>query len=89
MTGFASAVYVLCLCASLVCAGLLIRSYGRNRSRLLLWAAACFSLLAVNNLLLVVDLIILPSEIDLLIVRNLASLAAVGTLLYGFIWELD
>jgi hypothetical protein len=89
MTAFASAVYLLCLLASLVCAGLLVRSYRRNRSRLLLWSAACFSLLALNNLLLVVDLLILPAAFDLLVVRNLASLAAVGTLLYGFIWELD
>lgn len=89
MTGFASAVYLLCLFASLACAGLLVRSYARNRSRLLLWSAACFSLLALNNLLLVADLLILPTAIDLLIVRNLTALAAVGTLLYGFIWELD
>jgi hypothetical protein len=89
MTGFASAVYLLCLFASLVCAGLLVRSYLRNRSRLLLWSAACFSLLAFNNLLLVVDLLVLPTEIDLMIVRNLSSLAGAATLLYGFIWELD
>jgi hypothetical protein len=89
MTAFASAVYLLCLFASLICAGLLIRSYARNGTRLLLWCAACFSLLALNNLLLVLDLLVLPTAADLLIVRNLASLAAVGTLLCGFIWELD
>jgi hypothetical protein len=89
MTGFASAVYLLCLFASLICAALLIRSYVRNRTRLLLWSAACFSLLALNNLLLVIDLLVLPTTIDLLVLRNLTSLAAVGTLLYGFIWELD
>lgn len=89
MTGFASAVYLLCLFASLVCAGLLVRSYVRNRTKLLLWSAACFSLLALNNLLLVVDLLILPTTIDLLLVRILSSLAAVSVLLYGFIWELD
>ena len=89
MTAFASAVYLLCLFASLVCAGLLVRSYLRNRTRLLLWSAACFSLLALNNLLLVADLLVFPATIDLLIVRNLASLAGVSTLLYGFIWELD
>jgi hypothetical protein len=89
MTAFATVVYLLCLFASLVCAGLLVRSYARNRTRLLLWSAACFSLLALNNLLLVVDLLILPSAIDLLIVRNLTTLAGIGTLLYGFIWELD
>jgi hypothetical protein len=89
MTLFASAVYLLCLFASLVCAVLLIRSYVRKRTQLLLWSAACFSLLAFNNLLLVIDLLVLPTAIDLLVVRNLSSLAAAGTLLYGFIWELD
>lgn len=89
MTGSASLVYLLCLLASLVCAGLLVRAYVRNRTRLLLWSAACFSLLALNNLLLVTDLLILPTNIDLLVLRNLTSLTAIGTLLYGFIWELD
>ena len=89
MALFGSAVYLLCLFAGMVCAGLLIRSYVRNRTQLLLWSAACFSLLALNNLLLVIDLLVLTTTIDLLVVRNLTSLAAVATLLYGFIWELD
>jgi hypothetical protein len=86
---WASTVYLLCLLASAVCGWLLVRSYLRTRTRLLLWSAACFVLLALNNLLLVIDLLILPSVIDLLILRNLTSLAAIATLLYGFIWELD
>lgn len=89
MAAWASGVYLLCLLASLVVAWLLVRSYRRNRTRLLLWSAACFVLLALNNLILVVDLLVLPTTIDLLVVRNLTSLAAVSTLLYGFVWELD
>jgi hypothetical protein len=85
----ASTVYLLCLAAGGLCAWLLVRSYVRNRTRLLLWSAACFVLLALNNLVLVVDLLVLPSTVDLLIVRNLTSLAAIAILLYGFIWELD
>ena len=81
-------VYLLCLLTSAICAGLLVRGHRRNRTQLLLWSAACFALLAVNNLLLVLDVLIFPNA-DLSLPRNLCNLAAVGTLLYGFIWELD
>jgi hypothetical protein len=82
------AVYGLCLLTSAVCAALLIRSYGRSRQPLLLWSAACFSLLAINNLLVVLDMVVLAS-VDLSLARQLTSLAAVGVLIYGFIWEVD
>jgi hypothetical protein len=68
------------------CCLLLIRSYRRNKSRVLLWTAACFVLLAVDNLLVVLDLIVLPT-VDLSLPRLLATFFAVGTLLVGFIWE--
>jgi uncharacterized membrane protein len=80
-------VYALCFLTSSVCAWLLVRSYRRNRTPLLLWSAACFVLLAVNNLLVLVDLVVLPPPIDLSPLRVAASLAAVSTLLFGFIWE--
>lgn len=89
MTTFAPAVYLLCFLTSSACAVLLVRGYLRSRTRLLLWSAACFVLLGVNNFLVVVDLVLTPPEVDLSILRNLTSLAAVSTLLYGFIWELD
>ncbi len=53
---------------------------------MLLWTAACFVLLAVDNLLVVLDLIVLPN-VDLSLPRLLATLLAVSTLLVGFIWE--
>jgi hypothetical protein len=84
----ATTVYALCFVTSAVCGGLLVRSFLRNRTRLLLWSAACFVLLALNNLLVVVDLVLLPT-IDLSPLRVAASLAAVSTLLFGFVWELD
>jgi hypothetical protein len=83
-----AAIYILCFLTSLSCAWLLVRSYGRSRARLLLWSGLCFSLLAVNNLLVVVDLLVLPS-VDLVPFRHIASLAAVSTLLFGFIWEVE
>ncbi|HEX3944094.1 MAG TPA: DUF5985 family protein [Rhizomicrobium sp.] len=85
---WASAVYLLCLLASLTCAALLARSYARHRTRILLWSATCFALLALNNLLMVLDIIVLP-QTDLSLARTCCSLFAVGTLLYGFIWEID
>jgi uncharacterized protein DUF5985 len=86
--GVEAVIYLLCFFSSGLCAYLLNRSFSRSRERLLLWSAICFALLSVNNLLVFIDIILLP-EIDLTLLRSLASLAAVATLLYGFIWEMD
>lgn len=83
------AVYLLCMATSLLCLILLARSYARSRMRLLLWSALCFVFLALNNLLLFVDVVVFPVEVDLLPYRQLTSLLGVGVLLYGFIWEAD
>jgi len=88
LSALATTVYTLCFLTSVVCSWLLVRSYSLNRTRLLLWSAACFVLLALNNLLVVVDLVFLPA-VDLGPLRAAASLAAVCTLLYGFVWEVD
>jgi len=85
----ATLVYVLCFATSAGCGALLVRRYVRLRTALLLWTAACFVLLAVNSFLVIVDLVILPVDIDLRIPRLAVNLAAVATLLYGFIWEVD
>jgi hypothetical protein len=82
-------IYGLCLLASAACAVLLVRGYLRRRTPLLLFSAACFVLLAVNNLLVVIDLLVFPTDIDLGVIRLVASLAAVSTLIYGFVWEVD
>jgi hypothetical protein len=89
MPSLQAVIYLLCLLTSAACALLLVRSYLQNRAKLLLWSALCFVLLAVNNLVVVIDLLILPTSVDLLPLRHLASLAAVSTLLFGFIWEVD
>lgn len=81
-----SAVYLLCFLTSSACALLLGRSFVRSRQKLLMWSCVCFSFLAINNLVLVVDLLVIP-DIDLRIFRLLISLAAVATLLFGFIWN--
>ncbi len=88
MLSLQAIIYSLCLLTSAGCALLLVRSYGQSRAKLLLWSALCFVLLALNNLLVVIDLLLLPS-VDLIPLRNLTSLAAVSTLLFGFIWEAE
>ncbi len=85
----ATSVYFLCFATSAACGALLVRSYLRNRTQLLLWTAACFVLLAVTNFLVVIDLVFLPDDVDLRLVRYVTGLTAIGTLLYGFIWEID
>jgi hypothetical protein len=83
-----TAVYVLCLATSSLCAGLLFRAYLRSRTRLLLWTAASFICLALNNLFLVADMVIFP-DVDLWLLRPLAGLGAIAVLLYGFVWEAE
>jgi len=79
-------IYMLCVLTSLLCAYLLWRAYRRERERLLIWSSLCFALLALNNFLLAVDLLLLPN-IDLSVLRSVTALLGVGVLLYGFIWE--
>jgi len=81
-------IYLLCLATSAICAYLLVRSYVKTRTKLLLYSASCFVLLAVNNLLVVIDLVVLPN-LDLIPLRQLAAIAAVGVLLFGFVWEIE
>lgn len=83
---FAISVYLLCILTSAVCALLLGRSYMRTKMRLLLWSSSCFVLLAANNLVVVIDLVILPT-MDLRLLRHALSAGAVLVLLIGFIWD--
>ena len=82
----ATAVYILCALTSLACALLLLAAYRRERARLLLWSCLCFGWLAVNNVLLVVDLV-LATDIDLSIARVATALVGLLTLLFGLIYD--
>ena len=81
-------VYVLCAVTSIVCALLLLRGYRQSRVRLLMWSAACFACFALNNILLIIDVRIVPEQ-DLSIARSIPSLVGVALLLYGLIWETE
>ena len=82
----AAIVYLLCAVTSIACAFMLLRSYRRNRLRLLLWSGICFVGLALNNILLVIDIHVM-TEVDLSIVRTIPAVLGVVTLVYGLIWD--
>ena len=82
----AAFVYILCALTSVVCAALLLRSSRRNPSRLLFWSGNSFITLALANVLLFVDLVVIQDR-DLIILRNVVTLTGVTMLLYGLIWE--
>lgn len=83
---FPTTVYILCLLASALCTWLLGRSFLQTGVRLLLWSSVCFALLAANNFVLVLDLVVLTG-IDLRLWRVGLLVAAVTSLLWGFISE--
>ncbi len=82
----ATAIYVLCALTSGTCAALLLRGYSQSRARLLFWSGLCFVGLALNNLMLIVDMRVLPS-VDLEMWRTVPALAGVALLVYGLVWE--
>lgn len=82
----AEAVYVLCAITSLVCAVLLYQGYRDSRSRLLFWSSLCFAGLALNNALLLVDLVIGPS-IDLRLPRTGLAVGALLMMIHGLVGE--
>jgi hypothetical protein len=82
----ASVVYALCALTSAGCAMLLVRGYARQRTPLLLWSSLCFVGLAVNNVLLYADLVLVP-DVDLSLWRGLTGMGSLMVLLYGLIWD--
>jgi hypothetical protein len=76
----------LAVLTCLACTGFLFRSYAAGGARLLLWSGLCFVFLSANNILLFLDLIVLP-ELDLRPYRLCTALVGIFFLLYGFIWE--
>ncbi len=82
----ATFVYALCALTSLLCALLLARGYRATRARLLLWSSLCFAGLALNNVLLFIDMRVVP-YMDLSAWRSLPALAGLVILIYGLIWD--
>jgi len=80
-------VYVLGTLTTLLCSMLLLRAYAQGRVKLLLWSGLCFVGLTVSNVLVFIDLVILPSTIDLYVARLCTASVAMLLLLYGLVWE--
>ncbi len=81
-----SIVYLLCAATALLCTVLLLRSYHRSGVRLLLWCGVCFAILTLNNVILFVDMIIVPT-VDLSLWRALSSATAAIALVAGLILD--
>lgn len=82
----AAAVYVLCALTSVACAALLLQGYARSRIRLLLWSGLGFVGFALGNIMLVIDMMIVPT-IDLSLWRSLPVLAGLMVLIFGLVWD--
>ena len=87
MEAFRFVLFGLAALTSIGCTWLLFRGYSRSSVRLLFWTALCFVFLSINNVVLFIDTVVLPMEVDLRVVRLAAALAGIACLLYAFIWE--
>lgn len=79
-------VYLLSAGTGLACAFLLWRAWRQRGARLLFWSALCFCGLAIDNLLLYLDLILLP-DVHMYNAPSIAGLVSVSLLLFGLIWD--
>lgn len=89
MEVFKFVLFLLAALTSFACMALLFRGYARTGVRLLLWSALCFIFLTANNVLLFVDTIVFPTQVDLRLYRLGAALFGIACLLYAFIWEAE
>jgi hypothetical protein len=79
-------VYALCALTCLACTVLLWSRYRKSQVHLLFWGGLAFLAFTLTNVLLFVDLVLIPDR-DLLVLRNALTLAGVGVLLYGLIHD--
>lgn len=82
----ATVVYVLGALTTLFCAVLLLRGYAHTHQKLLFWSGLCFAVLTLSNVLLFVDLVLLPN-INLHLTRLGTAALAMVLLVFGLVWE--
>ncbi len=80
------AVNILGIVTVALCAILLLRSYFKTRTRLLLWSGLCFAGLTLSNALLFIDLAVVP-HVSLYSWRLGVAAASTLLLLYGLVFE--
>jgi hypothetical protein len=83
----ANIAYILCTLTSIVCAALLLRGYKQSHSRLLFWCGLCFVGLALNNILLFIDVKTPNDVLDLSHIRSLPAVVGLLLMIFGLIWE--
>jgi hypothetical protein len=83
----ASLVYLMCAVTSVLCASALLYKFRRTSVPLLFWSGVCFVGFALSNVLLFVDLVLLPTAVSLLFFRTLPTLIGLGCLIWGLLWE--
>lgn len=81
----AEATYVICTITSLASALLMLRSMRGPGGRLLFWGAVFFLGMALNNVALFANKVLI--EADWSIAPNVVMLVSVAALLYGLIWD--
>jgi len=79
-------IYLLCAASALACGVLVLRGFRRSGVRLLLWCGLFFLSLALENIILFIDLILVP-EMDLFLLRTSVALIGVTLLLVGLVWD--
>lgn len=85
----ADAIYALCALTSLAAAVLLLRHYRTVRTPLLLWSCVAFAGLAINNVMVFLDLGVFADGPDLSLPRTLIGAIAMLALVYALIWETE
>jgi hypothetical protein len=88
--GLQIAIYALCAATSLACAVMLYRGFIRSGARFLLWSCLCFVGLAINNILLFVDLgIYSDRDVGLTVWRSVSGVVGMVLLVFGLIWDAE
>jgi hypothetical protein len=82
-------VYLFCALVSIGCAVLLLRSYFQSRTKLVFWGCAFFVCFALSNIVLFIDLAILPPAYDLSPYRDGLTLVGVIAMVFGLVKEGD
>jgi hypothetical protein len=80
------AIYILGALVVGLCAVMLFRAYAKSKQRLLFWSGLCFLGLTMSNLLVFVDLVMIP-DVNLYPLRLWTAAIATMLLVFGLVWE--
>lgn len=83
----AEIIYLLCALTAGLCTWRLLLAYQKSHYRLFLWSGLSFSILTLNNVILVLDKMVITT--DLTTWRVSTSLLAMVIFLYGLIWDTE